>query len=87
MKIRVGYEMIYDFPQPTPMIMVLGAHFTRASDVIVPDYLTTDPSVTIVPYRDGADSDEAGHAFQFEAGRAFRSEAGHPLRRSHGSIS
>src|SRR4051794_37445873 len=34
-----------------------------------------------------ADSDEAGHAFQFEAGRAFRSEAGHPWRRSHGSIS
>jgi hypothetical protein len=45
--------MIYDFPQPTPMIMVLGIHFTRASDVIVPDYLTTDPSVAIVPYRDG----------------------------------
>lgn len=34
-----------------------------------------------------ADSDEAGHAFQFEAGRGFRSEAGHPWRRSHGSIS
>jgi hypothetical protein len=33
--------------------MVLGVHFTRASDVIVPDYLTTDPSVAIVPYRDG----------------------------------
>ncbi|GEM_PF-3650842 len=31
-KIRVGYEMIYDFPQATPMIMVLGTHFTRASD-------------------------------------------------------
>jgi transglutaminase-like putative cysteine protease len=52
MKIRVGYELIYDFPQPTPMIMVLGAHLTRASDVIVPDYLTTDPAVTISPYRD-----------------------------------
>jgi hypothetical protein len=36
MKIRVGYELIYDFPQSTPMIMVLGTHFTRASDVIVP---------------------------------------------------
>ena len=35
--------MLYDFPQPTPMIMVLGTHFTRASDVIVPDFLTTDP--------------------------------------------
>jgi hypothetical protein len=32
--------------------MVLGTHFTRASDVIVPDYLTTSPSVPISPYRD-----------------------------------
>jgi hypothetical protein len=52
MKIRVGYELIYDFPQPTPMIMVLGTHFTRASDVVLPDYLTTSPSVPIFPYRD-----------------------------------
>ena len=52
MKIRVGYELIYDFPQSTPMIMVLGTHFTRASDVITPDYLTTSPSVPIFPYRD-----------------------------------
>ncbi|CAN5375340.1 transglutaminase family protein [soil metagenome] len=51
-RIRVGYEMIYDFPQATPMIMVLGTHFTRASDVITPDYLTTTPSVPIFPYRD-----------------------------------
>ena len=28
--------------------MVLGIHFTRASDIIVPDYLTTDPAVPIV---------------------------------------
>jgi hypothetical protein len=52
MKIRVGYELIYDFPQSTPLIMVLGTHFTRASDVIEPDYLTTSPSVPIFPYRD-----------------------------------
>src|SRR3978361_837891 len=45
--------MIYSLPQATPMIMVLGMHFTRASDVIVPDYLTTSPSVPITPYRDG----------------------------------
>src|SRR5271169_7148285 len=53
MKIRVGFEMLYDFPQPTPMIMVLGTHFTRVSDIIVPDFLTTSPSVPISPYRDG----------------------------------
>src|SRR5688572_27787214 len=52
MKIRVGYEFIYDFPQSTPVIMVLGTHFTRASDVIVPDHLTTSPPVPISPYRD-----------------------------------
>jgi hypothetical protein len=52
MKIRVGYELIYDFPQSTPIVMVLGIHFTRAPDVIVPDYLTTSPSVPIFPYRD-----------------------------------
>jgi hypothetical protein len=37
----VGYELLYDFPQPTPLIMVLGTHFSRASDIIVPDRLTT----------------------------------------------
>jgi transglutaminase-like putative cysteine protease len=51
-EISVGYELIYDLPQPTPMIMVLGVHFSRASDVIRPDYLTTDPSLPIEPYRD-----------------------------------
>lgn len=51
-KIRVGYELIYDLPQPTPMIMVLGTHFSRASDIVVPDYLTTTPSLPIEAYRD-----------------------------------
>ena len=51
-KIRIGYELLYDFPQPTPMIMVLGTHFSRASDIVVPDFLTTTPCVTIAPYRD-----------------------------------
>jgi hypothetical protein len=32
--------------------MVLGTHFTRASVVVVPDYLTTSPSVPVTPYRD-----------------------------------
>jgi transglutaminase-like putative cysteine protease len=53
MKLRVGFEMHYEFYQPTPMIMVLGTHFTRASDIIVPDHLTTDPALPITPYRDG----------------------------------
>lgn len=52
MKIRVGYELIYDFPQPTPMIVCLGVHFTRASDVIKPDFMITEPALPVTPYRD-----------------------------------
>jgi len=53
MEIRLGYELIYTFPQPTPMILALNIHYSRASDIIIPDYLTTDPAVSIGGYRDG----------------------------------
>jgi transglutaminase-like putative cysteine protease len=53
MKIRVGYEFIYSFPQPTPMILVVSMHYSRAPDVIVADRLTTDPYVPVTTYRDG----------------------------------
>jgi len=53
MQISIGYELIYDCPQPTPMILTLNVHFTRVSDIIVPDYLIADPPVPITAYRDG----------------------------------
>ena len=52
MEIRVGYELIYDCPQPTPMMLMLNIHYSRASDIVVPDHLTTNPSVPIAAYRD-----------------------------------
>ncbi len=52
MQIRVGYELIYDCPQPTPMILTLHIHFTRVSDIIVPDHLITSPSLPMTAYRD-----------------------------------
>ena len=52
MKIRVGFEMIYDCPQPTPMVFNLNVHFTRVSDLIGRDNLTFDPSVPMSSYRD-----------------------------------
>jgi transglutaminase-like putative cysteine protease len=52
MKIAVGSEIIYDCPQETPMILMVHVHSSRASDIVVPDYLTTDPFVPVHPYRD-----------------------------------
>ena len=53
MQIRVGYELAYNFPLPTPMILTVSIHYSRVSDLIIPDYLTTHPSVPITAYRDG----------------------------------
>ncbi len=52
MQIRIGYELIYDLPQPTPMIMTLNVHFTRVSDLVAPDHIVTNPSIPVTPYRD-----------------------------------
>ena len=53
MQIRLGYELNYDFPQSTPMILALSVHYSRASDIVIPDFVTTEPSVPIGGYRDG----------------------------------
>src|SRR5690349_13411360 len=53
MHIRVGYELQYTLPQPTPMILTLSIHYSRAGDLVRPDHMFTDPSVPIRAYRDG----------------------------------
>jgi transglutaminase-like putative cysteine protease len=52
MRIRVGYELIYKLPQPTPMILTLNVHYSRASDLVEPDHVRTNPSVATRGYRD-----------------------------------
>jgi transglutaminase-like putative cysteine protease len=53
MQIRLGYELVYDCPQPTPMLLMLNVHYTRVSDMVVPDHLVTSPAIPIRGYRDG----------------------------------
>lgn len=52
MRLRLGFEMIYDCPQPVPMIFNVHVHFTRASDLVCRDDLMIDPPVPIAGYRD-----------------------------------
>jgi transglutaminase-like putative cysteine protease len=51
-KIRIGYELIYDCPQPTPMILMLNVHYSRVSDMVTPDHIVTTPSIPASGYRD-----------------------------------
>jgi transglutaminase-like putative cysteine protease len=53
MKIRLGYELIYQCPQPTPMILNLNIHYTRSADLVNADNMLTDPWVPLALYRDG----------------------------------
>ena len=52
MKIRVGFEIVYDCPQPTPMMLTLNVHFTRVSDLVGRDDLQFDPPIPVTSYRD-----------------------------------
>jgi transglutaminase-like putative cysteine protease len=52
MRIKVGCELSFDFPQATPLIAMLNVHFSRVSDLERPDHLMTSPPVPVEGYRD-----------------------------------
>ncbi|HVS02732.1 MAG TPA: transglutaminase family protein [Thermoanaerobaculia bacterium] len=53
MQMRVGYELIFDLPQQTPMALMLNIHHTRAADIVAPDLMKPEPYVPMRSYRDG----------------------------------
>jgi hypothetical protein len=53
MLIKIGYELVFDCPQQTPMILMVNIHYSRASEIVIPDRLTAYPETPIKTYRDG----------------------------------
>jgi transglutaminase-like putative cysteine protease len=51
-QIGVGFELIYDLPQATPMLLTANIHHSRSADLIVPDRLVANPAVPITGYSD-----------------------------------
>jgi transglutaminase-like putative cysteine protease len=52
MQIHLGFEMEYECPGPTPMILALSIHPSRTPDLVRPDRLVTTPLVPVDTYRD-----------------------------------
>lgn len=52
MRIRLGCRLSFHLPAPTPMILILNVHDSRASDLERPDVLATTPGVPVDSYRD-----------------------------------
>jgi transglutaminase-like putative cysteine protease len=52
MRIRAGYQISYDCPQPTPMILQVSVHPSRIPDLLSWDRLRFDPPIPANSYHD-----------------------------------
>ncbi|MGG5819501.1 transglutaminase-like domain-containing protein [Falsiroseomonas sp. HW251] len=52
MLIRAGFEIAYDCPQPTPMLLALSIHPERMPHLLGPQRIAFDPPVGPTEYRD-----------------------------------
>jgi len=52
MRIRAGYEITYECPAPTPMLLMLNVRPERLSDLETPDVIRSKPHVPLRQYRD-----------------------------------
>jgi transglutaminase-like putative cysteine protease len=53
MHIKAGYEIAYDCPGPTPMLLVLSIHPSRIPDLLTPHRIVFDRDVVPYDYVDG----------------------------------
>jgi transglutaminase-like putative cysteine protease len=51
-KIRAGYELVYDCPQATPMILQLSIHPSRMADLLSADRIQFNPPLPANTYHD-----------------------------------
>ncbi len=52
MRIRAGYTIGYDSPQPVPMLLLLSLHPSREADLLTPQVMQFEPKVDVRPYKD-----------------------------------
>lgn len=52
LRLRIGCDIRYELPQPTPMILMVTVHDTKQNHLEAPDRITTVPPVPIQAYRD-----------------------------------
>ncbi len=52
MLIRLGYDIIFDLPQPTSMVAMLHVHPSRVPDLQTPDILVVEPALPLHEYTD-----------------------------------
>jgi transglutaminase-like putative cysteine protease len=52
MLIKIGFDIAYTAPQPTPMVFMLSVHPSRVADLLAPENILCDPPAPIRYYHD-----------------------------------
>ncbi len=52
MHIRVGYDIVYDCPAPTPLLLMLSIRPERFADLVTPQVMSIDPAIARREYLD-----------------------------------
>ena len=52
MLIKIGFDIAYTAPQPTPMVVMLSVHPSRVADLVAPENIVCDPPAPIHYYHD-----------------------------------
>ena len=52
MRIYAGYEITYECPQPTPILLMLSLHPSRLGDLLAPATMTIAPPLPVRHYHD-----------------------------------
>ena len=53
MFIRIGFEIVFESPGPTPMLLLLYTHPSRAATLARPERLSIEPAVPVQDFTDG----------------------------------
>jgi transglutaminase-like putative cysteine protease len=53
MRIKAGFNLTYECPAPTPMLLCLDVHPSRQSDLLTDQLISFDPSIESRAYTDG----------------------------------
>jgi transglutaminase-like putative cysteine protease len=52
MYIRIGYDVVFSLPAPTPMLLMLNVHPSRFSSIRKPEAIRVEPYAPMTPYVD-----------------------------------
>jgi transglutaminase-like putative cysteine protease len=52
MRIRIGHELIFEVPRPTPMLLMLSVHPEAAASLEQPERIVTEPMVDVETFVD-----------------------------------